>query len=194
MAPTETLRRNFMTVVPESPSCSATMTYVAALRVDDHRRGCGRDRCRACATRGRSMRPRSVAHSPLLGTLLSKPTTHSDGGSAAEGWLYVAAVIDLFSRRVVGWSMSAAMTAQLVADALVMAIWRRGKPDALLLRSRQSVHQRAVPAVAGRSWCRLLDEPFRQRVRQCGDGELLLVAQDRAHSSQNLSNQRGRQS
>ena len=46
----------------------------------------------------------------------------------AEGWLYVAAVIDLFSRRVVGWSMSAAMTAQLVTDALVTAIWRRGKP------------------------------------------------------------------
>ena len=48
---------------------------------------------------------------------------------------YVAAVIDLFSRRVVGWSMSAAMTAQLVTDALVMAIWRRGKPDALLHHS-----------------------------------------------------------
>ena len=47
----------------------------------------------------------------------------------AEGWLYVAAVIDLFSRRVVGWSMSTAMTAQLVTDALVMAIWcqRRSK-------------------------------------------------------------------
>ena len=53
----------------------------------------------------------------------------------AEGWLYVAVVIDLFSRRVVGWSMSAEMTAQLVADALVMAIWRRGKPDALLHHS-----------------------------------------------------------
>ena len=53
----------------------------------------------------------------------------------AEGWLYVAAVIDLFSRRVVGWSMSAGMTAQLVTDALVMAIWRRGKPDALLHHS-----------------------------------------------------------
>jgi len=52
-----------------------------------------------------------------------------------EGWLYVAAVIDLFSRRVVGWSMSATMTAQLVADALLMAIWRRGKPDALLHHS-----------------------------------------------------------
>jgi len=53
----------------------------------------------------------------------------------AEGWLYVAAVIDLFSRRVVGWSMSAGMTAQLVTDALVMAIWRRSKPDALLHHS-----------------------------------------------------------
>jgi putative transposase len=55
----------------------------------------------------------------------------------AEGWLYVAAVIDLFSRRVVGWSMQAEMTAQLVTDALVMAIWRRGKPDALLHHSDQ---------------------------------------------------------
>jgi putative transposase len=54
----------------------------------------------------------------------------------AEGWLYVAAVIDLFSRRVVGWSMSATMTAQLVTVALIMAIWR-GKPDALLHHSDQ---------------------------------------------------------
>ena len=44
-------------------------------------------------------------------------------------------MIDLFSRRVVGWSMNAAMTAQLVTDALVMAIWRRGKPDTLLHHS-----------------------------------------------------------
>ena len=55
----------------------------------------------------------------------------------AEGWLYVAAVIDLFSRRVVGWSMSDTMTAQLGTDALIMAIWRRGKPDALLHHSDQ---------------------------------------------------------
>jgi putative transposase len=54
-----------------------------------------------------------------------------------EGWLYVAAVIDLFSRRVVGWSMKAEMTAQLVTDALLMAIWRRGKPQALLHHSDQ---------------------------------------------------------
>ena len=55
----------------------------------------------------------------------------------AEGWLYVAAVLDLFSRRVVGWSMNAAMTAQLVTDALIMAIWRRGRPKALLHHSDQ---------------------------------------------------------
>jgi putative transposase len=55
----------------------------------------------------------------------------------AEGWLYAAAVIELFSRRVVGWSMSDTMTAELVTDALVMAIWRRGKPNALLHHSDQ---------------------------------------------------------
>ena len=53
----------------------------------------------------------------------------------AEGWLYVAAVLDLFSRRIVGWSMQAQMTAQLVTDALMMAVWRRGRPEALLHHS-----------------------------------------------------------
>ena len=42
-----------------------------------------------------------------------------------EGWLYLATVIDLYSRRVVGWSMGSRMTAQLVCDALRMAIWQR---------------------------------------------------------------------
>ena len=55
----------------------------------------------------------------------------------AQGWLYVAVVIDLFSRRVVGWSMRDTMTSQLVTDALIMAIWRRGKPNALLHHSDQ---------------------------------------------------------
>jgi len=55
----------------------------------------------------------------------------------AEGWLYVAIVLDLYSRKVVGWSMSAQMIAQLVIDALIMAIWRRGKPIELLHHSDQ---------------------------------------------------------
>jgi transposase InsO family protein len=45
---------------------------------------------------------------------------------------YVAAVIDLFSRPVVGWSMKAEMSAQLVTDPLLMAISRRGRPEAAL--------------------------------------------------------------
>ena len=55
----------------------------------------------------------------------------------AEGWLYAAVVLDLFSRRVVGWSMQAGMTTQLVADALLMALWRRGRPSELLHHSDQ---------------------------------------------------------
>ncbi len=55
----------------------------------------------------------------------------------AEGWLYAAVVIDLFSRRVVGWSMQASMTSHLVADTLMMAVWRRGKPVAVLHHSDQ---------------------------------------------------------
>ncbi|MCU7829573.1 MAG: DDE-type integrase/transposase/recombinase [Candidatus Thiodiazotropha sp. (ex Myrtea sp. 'scaly one' KF741663)] len=42
-----------------------------------------------------------------------------------EGWLYLAVVIDLCTRKVVGCSMSARMKAQLFCDALQMAIWRR---------------------------------------------------------------------
>ena len=55
----------------------------------------------------------------------------------AEGWLYAAAVLDLYSRRIVGWSMHDSMTSQLVADALMMAVWRRGRPVALLHHSDQ---------------------------------------------------------
>jgi putative transposase len=55
----------------------------------------------------------------------------------AEGWLFIAVVLDLYSRRVVGWSMSSSMTAQLVADALTMALWRRGTPKELLHHSDQ---------------------------------------------------------
>jgi len=55
----------------------------------------------------------------------------------AEGWLFVAVVLDLYSRRVVGWSMQSTMTAQLVMDALLMAIFRRGRPQAVLHHSDQ---------------------------------------------------------
>ena len=53
----------------------------------------------------------------------------------AEGWLFVAAVMDLYSRRIVGWSMSDTMQAKMVNDALLMALWRRGKPTELMHHS-----------------------------------------------------------
>jgi len=52
-----------------------------------------------------------------------------------EGWLYLATVIDLYSRKVIGWSLQATMTKKLVCDALMMALWRRGFPKDVLFHS-----------------------------------------------------------
>jgi transposase InsO family protein len=52
-----------------------------------------------------------------------------------EGWLYLAAVEDLFSRMVVGWSMDATITSRLVVDALEMAVLRRLPGSDLLAHS-----------------------------------------------------------
>jgi putative transposase len=52
-----------------------------------------------------------------------------------EGWLYLATVIDLFSRRVIGWALSERMTADLACDALTMALWRRRMPRGVMVHS-----------------------------------------------------------
>jgi transposase InsO family protein len=52
-----------------------------------------------------------------------------------EGWLYLAVVLDLYSRRVVGWCMSERMTTSLVCDALRMAIFRRHRPRGVIVHS-----------------------------------------------------------
>jgi putative transposase len=62
-----------------------------------------------------------------------------------EGWLYLAVVIDLFSRKVVGWSMSSRMKARLVCDALKMAIWQR-RPKAGLIHHSDRGSQYASEA------------------------------------------------
>ena len=53
----------------------------------------------------------------------------------AEGWLYLAVVIDLFSRSVVGWAMNKQMTRQLVMNALTMAVQRRRPPSGVVFHS-----------------------------------------------------------
>jgi len=62
-----------------------------------------------------------------------------------EGWLYLAVVIDLFSRKVVGWSMGTRINAQLVCDALTMAIWLR-RPKARLIHHSDRGSQYASKA------------------------------------------------
>ena len=65
------------------------------------------------------------------------------GAAYLTGWmilLWLASLwrgrsLDLYSRRAIGWSMQASMTAQLVTDALMTAVWRRGRPQALLHHS-----------------------------------------------------------
>lgn len=52
-----------------------------------------------------------------------------------EGWLYLATVIDLYSRAVIGWSLQSTMSRNLVCDALMMALWRRGFPKKVLFHS-----------------------------------------------------------
>ena len=54
-----------------------------------------------------------------------------------EGWLYLAVVVDLFSRRVIGWSMKSRMTKELVLDALLMALWRRNPKQQVIVHSDQ---------------------------------------------------------
>jgi transposase InsO family protein len=92
----------------------------------------------------------------------------------AEGWLYLAVVIDLFSRAVVGWSMSQWMKAELVIDALEMALDRRQPRPGLIMhtdRGSQYVadrylelqhHPGIVPSMSrkGNCWDNAVAESF----------------------------------
>ena len=69
-----------------------------------------------------------------------------------EGWLYLACVMDLGSRRIVGWSMGEHMRASLVCDALTSAYWSR-RPEAGLV-----MHSDRGSQYASEVYCRLLDE------------------------------------
>ena len=60
-----------------------------------------------------------------------------------EGWLYATIVMDLFSRRVIGWSLSSRATSQSVMDALLMAVWRRQPKEPVLVHSDQGAQYTA---------------------------------------------------
>lgn len=54
-----------------------------------------------------------------------------------EGWLYLAVVMDLYSRKVIGWSMKATMAKEIVIDSLMMAVWRRNPKNEVIIHSDQ---------------------------------------------------------
>jgi len=56
-----------------------------------------------------------------------------------EGWLYLAAVLDLYSRQIVGWSMDSRINQELVINALQQAIWRRHPDYGLIIHSDRGV-------------------------------------------------------
>ena len=84
-----------------------------------------------------------------------------------EGWLYLCVVIDLFSRRVVGWSAQSRMTTDLALQALLMAVWRR-KPA-----GRVMVHSDQGSQFTSREWQTFLRqhnlEPSMSRRGNCHD-------------------------
>jgi len=84
-----------------------------------------------------------------------------------QGWLYLAVVVDLYSRMVVGWSMKPTLARELVLDALIMAVWRR-RP-----KSRVMIHSDQGSQYGSDDWLRFLKannlEPSMSRRGNCWD-------------------------
>jgi len=84
-----------------------------------------------------------------------------------QGWLYLAVVVDLYSRKVVGWSMKPTLARELVLDALMMAVWRRRPKDRVMVHSDQGSQY------GSDDWLRFLKannrEPSMSRRGNCWD-------------------------
>ena len=110
-----------------------------------------------------------------------------------EGWLYLAVVLDLFNREIVGWSIKSRMTADIVTDALTMA-WFRRRPAPGLIHHSDRGSQYASHAhrrQARRVRHALLDEPQGQLLGQRADGELLQQPEERTRAWHALRDARG---
>ncbi len=82
-----------------------------------------------------------------------------------EGWLFLAAVMDLYSRQIVGWATQPTMTSDLVLQALVAAVWKRKPPAGVMIHSDQGSQftssdwqsflkaHRMVPSISRRGNC-----------------------------------------
>jgi len=92
-----------------------------------------------------------------------------------DGWVYLATVIDLHSRRVVGWAVADHMRTELVTDALTMALKQRP------FRSRDTIYVARFRDVLPEEQDSSFVGPDGYLLRQCGRGEFLRVVQEGAH-------------
>ncbi len=79
-----------------------------------------------------------------------------------EGWSYLAVVIDLFSRRVVGWSMQSRMTTDLALQALLSAVWRRKPKTKVMVHSPLSCIAAQYPTG---QWTKVRNSPAKSGCR-----------------------------
>lgn len=84
-----------------------------------------------------------------------------------QGWLYLAVVMDLHARKIVGWSMKPTIAREIVLDALMMAVWRRRPTQSVLVHSDQGSQY------GSDDWKRFCDannlEPSMSRRGNCWD-------------------------
>ena len=84
-----------------------------------------------------------------------------------QGWLYLAVVMDLHARKIVGWSMKPTIAREIVLDAMMMAVWRRRPTQSVLVHSDQGSQYRSD------DWKRFCDannlEPSMSRRGNCWD-------------------------
>ena len=108
-----------------------------------------------------------------------------------QGWLYLAVVMDLFSRKIVGWSAGPTIHRELVLDAVLMAV-RRRRPRGTLIHSDQgtAVRQRRVAALLPLESPGAEHEPERELLGQCRRRVLLQQFEEGADQEADLQEPR----
>jgi putative transposase len=108
-------------------------------------KGCMRGRSRATTRRGNRSAAEDLLERDFVATQVDKIWVADITYIAtAEGFLYLAFILDVYSRRVVGWAMEGHLRTEIVVDALRMAVWRRKPAPGLVHHSDQGVQYTAL--------------------------------------------------
>jgi transposase InsO family protein len=106
-----------------------------------------------------------------------------------EGWLYLATIMDLYSRKIIGWSLRNRLTKELVMAALDMALKQRKPSSSLLLHSDRGSQYASELYQTGKKWYTMFYEWEGELLGQCSDGEFLSHLKDRIDLSEKLRNE-----